>query len=90
MDMRRAMDCFARGTRMFLVALLALAAAGSASAGSRAERLRAKLDSRDRDYAGDPDGSWGWALEQGATMIQTDRPAELIKYLEKKGRRNLR
>ena len=41
------------------------------------------------DDNGDPDGSWGWALEQGATMIQTDRPAELIKYLESKGRRNL-
>ena len=43
----------------------------------------------DRGFKGDPDGSWGWALEQGATMIQTDRPAELIKYLESKGRRNL-
>ena len=43
----------------------------------------------ERGFKGDPDGSWGWALEQGATMIQSDRPAELIKYLEKKGRRNL-
>ena len=43
----------------------------------------------ERGFKGDPDGSWGWALEQGATIIQTDRPAELIKYLEKKGRRNL-
>lgn len=43
----------------------------------------------ERGYAGDPDGSWGWALDQGATMIQTDRPAELIRYLEEKGRRNL-
>ena len=42
-----------------------------------------------RGYKGDPDGSWGWCLEQGATIIQTDRPVELIKYLEKKGRRNL-
>jgi len=43
----------------------------------------------ERGFNGDPDGSWGWALKQGATMIQTDRPAELIKYLESKGRRNL-
>ena len=35
----------------------------------------------------DPDGSWGWLLEQGATLIQTDRPAELIQYLDQKGRR---
>ena len=43
----------------------------------------------ERGFGGDPDGSWGWALDQGATMIQTDRPAELLKYLESKGRRNL-
>ena len=43
----------------------------------------------ERGFKGDPDGSWGWALENGATMIQTDRPVELIKYLESKGRRNL-
>ena len=43
----------------------------------------------ERGFKGDPDGSWGWALENGATMIQTDRPDELIKYLESKGRRNL-
>lgn len=35
----------------------------------------------------DPDSSWGWLLEQGATLIQTDRPAELIHYLDQKGRR---
>ena len=34
-----------------------------------------------------PDESWGWLLEQGATLIQTDRPATLIRYLEEKGRR---
>lgn len=44
----------------------------------------------ERGFKGDPDGSWGWALDQGATIIQTDRPAELIKYLERKGRRNLK
>lgn len=35
----------------------------------------------------DPDANWGWILDQGATMIQTDRPARLIKYLEAKNRR---
>lgn len=43
----------------------------------------------ERGYRGDPEGSWGWCLEQGATMIQTDRPVELIEYLKKKGRRTL-
>ncbi len=33
------------------------------------------------------DESWGWILEQGATVIQTDRPYELINYLQQKGRR---
>lgn len=31
-----------------------------------------------------PDENWGWVLEKGANMIQTDRPRELIIYLEKK------
>ncbi|RHO71902.1 glycerophosphodiester phosphodiesterase [Parabacteroides sp. AF48-14] len=34
-----------------------------------------------------PDESWGWILSQGASLIQTDRPAELLEYLEGKGRR---
>lgn len=38
----------------------------------------------------DPDANWGWVLSQGATMIQTDRPAELIQYLQKKNRRTLK
>lgn len=29
----------------------------------------------------DPDGAWGWILARGATLIQTDRPSQLIKYL---------
>ncbi len=29
------------------------------------------------------DETWGWLLEQGASLIQTDRPQELIKYLKK-------
>ena len=41
----------------------------------------------DRGYNGDPDGSWGWWLKEGATMLQTDRPKELLEYLEKSGRR---
>lgn len=30
----------------------------------------------------DPDGSWGWILDRGASLIQTDRPADLVKYLK--------
>jgi glycerophosphoryl diester phosphodiesterase len=33
-----------------------------------------------------PDEAWGWLLKQGAKLIQTDRPADLIKYLKKKHR----
>lgn len=36
---------------------------------------------------GKPDETWGWLLDNGAALIQTDRPAQLIKYLKKKGRR---
>lgn len=43
----------------------------------------------DRGFRGDVEGSWGWCLKQGATMIQTDRPAELIKYLGSIGRHTL-
>lgn len=35
------------------------------------------------------DKHWGWILEHKATMIQTDRPQELINYLESKGLRKL-
>lgn len=35
------------------------------------------------------DRHWGWILKHKATMIQTDRPQELIHYLEEKGLRNL-
>ena len=31
-----------------------------------------------------PDESWGWILNQGAKLIQTDRPALLLEYLRKK------
>lgn len=35
----------------------------------------------------DAEANWGWVLDQGATMIQTDYAAELIVYLQQKGRR---
>lgn len=31
-----------------------------------------------------PDESWGWIINQGAKLIQTDRPALLLEYLRKK------
>ena len=36
-----------------------------------------------------PEKHWGWCLEQGAKVIRTGRPAELCRYLEKLGRRDL-
>ena len=33
---------------------------------------------------GEKDASWGWIIERGATLIQTDRPKELIQYLRMK------
>ena len=35
------------------------------------------------------DKHWAWMLKHKATMIQTDRPQELIHYLEEKGLRDL-
>jgi len=32
-----------------------------------------------------PEDGWGWLIAHGATMIQTDRPFELIHYLRKRG-----
>lgn len=34
---------------------------------------------------GEIEESWGWIVSQGATLIQTDRPAALISYLKEKG-----
>lgn len=31
-----------------------------------------------------PDENWGWLIENGANVIQTDRPKELLKYLKKR------
>lgn len=36
----------------------------------------------------EPDESWGWIVKQGAKLIQTDRPALLLEYLEEKGLRD--
>lgn len=36
---------------------------------------------------GEPEESWGWIVKQGAKLIQTDRPALLLDYLEGKGLR---
>ena len=33
-----------------------------------------------------PDDNWGWVVDNGATMIQTDRPSELIVYLKSIGK----
>lgn len=44
---------------------------------------------RDDDRAvelSEKDQTWGWMLEHGAKMIQTDRPEELIIFLDKKKR----
>lgn len=43
----------------------------------------------DEKALSDPENNWGWLLKQHATMIQTDRPEELIRYLESKGRRKV-
>lgn len=34
---------------------------------------------------GQPDESWGWIIDQGARLIQTDRPEQLLVYLREKG-----
>ena len=36
---------------------------------------------------GEPEKSWGWIVKQGAKLIQTDRSALLLDYLEEKGLR---
>lgn len=33
----------------------------------------------------DPEGAYGWLVDQGATLIQTDRPALLMEYLRRRG-----
>ena len=36
-----------------------------------------------------PDLTWGWSLDQGATMLQTDYGAEMLVYLNRIGRHSL-
>ncbi|WP_264531664.1 glycerophosphodiester phosphodiesterase family protein [Flavobacterium sp. N502540] len=57
-----------RGTRIWVNTLW-----GEMCAGHEDERA---IDS--------PDTNWGWVIEHGATMIQTDRPTELLEYLKRK------
>ena len=33
----------------------------------------------------DPDANWGWCVQHGATILQTDEPEAMLKYLRKKG-----
>ena len=50
-------------------------------------------DGHDDDRAvelGEPDQSWGWILEQGGAIIQSDRPNDLLQYLKKHKRHKLR
>ncbi|MDR1414224.1 MAG: glycerophosphodiester phosphodiesterase family protein [Odoribacteraceae bacterium] len=35
----------------------------------------------------DPDANWGWLVDQGTNIIQTDRPRELLDYLARVGKR---
>lgn len=50
-------------------------------------------DGHDDDRAvelGEPDQSWGWILERGGSVIQTDRPQPLLQYLKKHKRHKLK
>ena len=50
-------------------------------------------DGHDDDRAvelGEPDESWGWMLEKGCTIIQSDRPFDLLNYLKKHKRHKLK
>ena len=47
-------------------------------------------DGHDDDRAvemNEEDEAWGWILDRGATLIQTDRPIELLEYLKENKRR---
>ncbi len=43
----------------------------------------------DKEALTDPGRVWGWSLEQGATMLQTDCGPELVLYLTRIGRHTL-
>ena len=49
-----------------------------------------ELDLEDDAAVGNEDKTYGKILADGTSMIQTDRPALLIKYLESKGRHTLK
>ena len=34
---------------------------------------------------GEVEKSWGWIIKRGASLIQTDRPAQLLTYLRSRG-----
>ena len=44
---------------------------------------------REQDENGDWTAGWDWFLAQGATALQTDRPAALVAYLTRIGRHDL-
>jgi glycerophosphoryl diester phosphodiesterase len=49
---------------------------------------RRMLDqSGDRQALRDPDRAWGRLIDQGASIVQTDHPAMLLDYLERRGLR---
>lgn len=43
--------------------------------------------SGDRQALRDPDRAWGRLIDQGASIVQTDHPAALLDYLERRGLR---
>lgn len=48
---------------------------------------RGLADTRSDDAAlDDPEANYGWVIDQGATVIQTDRPEYLLTYLRRIGR----
>ena len=50
-------------------------------------------DGHDDDRAvelGEPDESWGWILDRGGAVIQSDRPLDLLHYLKKHKRHKLK
>jgi glycerophosphoryl diester phosphodiesterase len=49
-----------------------------------------EADLEDDAAVGNEDKVYGKILSYGASMIQTDRPAMLINYLNKKGRHTLK
>ena len=40
----------------------------------------------DNNALTNPDGNWGWVMDKGFNIIQSDRPVELLEYLRENGR----